>query len=299
MFGSQEAFPYFTCASCGCLQIETIPDDLARHYPDHYYSYAGRSPLAAWHPRFWVTRMRNRGAALGTAGLSGRLARRRPHRPLESLRPIGLRADQRILDVGCGDGQLLDHLRILGCRQLLGIDPFLNEDSTTAQGVRLERHGIEEIDGRWDVIMFHHSFEHMPDPRSTARAIADRLAPGGCCIVRVPTVSSWAWRHYGCNWVQLDAPRHLFLHSQESMRLLFEGAGLRVTAIEYDSTNLQLWGSECYERGYALTATDRPSNAELLDAGLQTSGGRGPRELDANEEGDQFIAYIRHPGAQG
>jgi len=36
--------------------------------------------------------------------------------------------------------------------------------------------------------------------------------PGGWCVIRIPTVSSFAWEHYREQWVQLDAPRHFFLH---------------------------------------------------------------------------------------
>ena len=44
MFGLDEKFTYRMCKRCGCLQIETIPGDLARHYGSGYYSYAPRMP---------------------------------------------------------------------------------------------------------------------------------------------------------------------------------------------------------------------------------------------------------------
>ena len=40
MFGTRERFAYFECSACGCLQIETVPADMARHYPDNYYSFS-------------------------------------------------------------------------------------------------------------------------------------------------------------------------------------------------------------------------------------------------------------------
>ncbi len=32
MFGTREAFDYFPCGSCGCLQIERFPVDMSRYY---------------------------------------------------------------------------------------------------------------------------------------------------------------------------------------------------------------------------------------------------------------------------
>ena len=36
MYGTREAFGYFECSSCGCLQIAEVPADLARFYPADY-----------------------------------------------------------------------------------------------------------------------------------------------------------------------------------------------------------------------------------------------------------------------
>ncbi|UCS94371.1 hypothetical protein KZP23_04910 [Echinicola marina] len=38
MFGCQEIFDYVECGRCKSIQIVTIPEDLARYYPDNYYS---------------------------------------------------------------------------------------------------------------------------------------------------------------------------------------------------------------------------------------------------------------------
>ena len=38
MYGSREKFEYFQCSKCGCLQIENIPNDIAKH-KKYYYKY--------------------------------------------------------------------------------------------------------------------------------------------------------------------------------------------------------------------------------------------------------------------
>jgi hypothetical protein len=48
--------------------------------------------------------------------------------------------------------------------------------------------------------------------------------------------------------VQLDAPRHLFLHTRKSFGLLAARAGLQIEKWFCDSTSFQFWGSELYQR---------------------------------------------------
>jgi hypothetical protein len=100
--------------------------------------------------------------------------------------------------------------------------------------------------------MMHHSFEHLPDPRETLQSVARILAPAGACMIRIPTVSSYAWKKYGVNWVQLDAPRHFFLHSVASIRHLADQTGLQLDKVVYDSSAFQLWGSEQYAQNISL-----------------------------------------------
>jgi hypothetical protein len=61
-----------------------------------------------------------------------------------------------------------------------------------------------------------------------------------------------AWRRYGGDWVGLDPPRHIFVPTERSMRLLAQRAGLRVERVFYDSHALQFWGSEQYRRDIPL-----------------------------------------------
>jgi hypothetical protein len=100
--------------------------------------------------------------------------------------------------------------------------------------------------------MFHHSFEHVADPGATLAAARERLAPGGRILIRMP-VAADSWRRYGTDWVELDAPRHLHVHTLESLRALTGPLGLEVRDVRYETYDLELWGSEQYRRGIPLT----------------------------------------------
>jgi hypothetical protein len=144
--------------------------------------------------------------------------------------------------------------------------------------------------------MFHHSFEHLADPAETLRQVEARLAPGGRCLIRLPLADSEAWAQYGVDWVQLDAPRHLFLHTRRSLALLAEGAGLEIEAVEHDSYALQFWGSEQYRRDIPLMSEQSyrwgagaPVFTTEQIAGWATESER----LNREGRGDQAAVYLR------
>ena len=56
-------------------------------------------------------------------------------------------------------------------------------------------------------------------------------------------MDKWAWREYAENWVQIDAPRHFYIYSEQSMRYICNLYNLVVTGVYYDSDVFQFWGS--------------------------------------------------------
>ena len=91
------------------------------------------------------------------------------------------------------------------------------------------------------------------------------LRPGGVCLVRVPVASGRPRLVYQADWVELDAPRHLFLHTRRSLGLLAVSCGLRVDRLWDDSDGLAYWGSELYRRGLSLYDTANKRAREPSD----------------------------------
>jgi cyclopropane fatty-acyl-phospholipid synthase-like methyltransferase len=223
------------------------------------------------------------------------MSKRYPDPLLESLRLLELKKHMRILDVGCGSGAMIYTLGSLGFARVLGIDPFIDEDRVYGNGTEIRKQSLSELDERFDVIMFHHSFEHMDDPASILGNVARLLDDGGTCVINTPNANSDAWENYGTDWVQLDAPRHLFIHSPEGLAGLATRAGLEVRDVRWNSTAFQFWGSEQYRLGiplndpksHAVDTATSPFSAEqirLWDARA--------RELNEARRGDQFAAYL-------
>ena len=262
MFGTREVFDYFICDFCGTLQIVNalVGDDLMRHYPSNYYSHVGSAPSKAVQ---WLISQQDRfklrtggrlvGSLISTPLAEGLTRVLLGGDVVRMLAQLGTGRDARILDVGCGGGALLERLAHIGFTRLSGADPFIAADTGTARGIPLMKRYLDEVPGEFDLIMFNHSLEHIPDPVATLRMASDRLAPGGICLARVPTTSSDAWDIYGSDWVQADAPRHMVIPSRRGMELAAEKAGLRVEKAFDDSTLGQFMGSEAYRRDIAVT----------------------------------------------
>jgi SAM-dependent methyltransferase len=295
MFGLGEHFDYRLCMACGCLQIADIPVDLSRHYGEGYYSFGERR--APGRLGSLLLRARNRHLTGHANPLGWALARLRPFRALASLRPLGLRPDARIVDVGCGSGELLLALQSAGYTRLHGVDPFIARDLDLGAGLMVQKAELNALPASsFDLVMFHHSLEHIVDEPAALRAAHRVLVPGGRCLVRIPTVSSHAWQHYGVDWCALDAPRHLVLHSRQSIGVLAERCGFRVSRITDDADAFQFWGSEQYRRGIPLMRSGchdiTPAPGVFTVAQLRDMARRA-EQLNREHAGDQIAVELQ------
>lgn len=299
MFGLRESFAYFQCARCHCLQIADFPAEMARYYPNHYYTHHGdesQADIPEWlHTMLGGPLLSLRHVALFTEEDEIKLIKKAF---LFYLRGLSLSRHSRILDVGCGQGSFLEALRKIGFTALLGVDLFVEALPGRDQGVTVHKGTLADIDPtqQWDLIMFHHSLEHMPNQLETLQMARQRLAPGGVCLIRIPIVPSDAWERYGPHWVSLDAPRHFFLHSLESLDYLARQANMQVQKIIYDSTSFQLWASQQYQRDIALYDSRSfkvSPRHSLFSPADMTRFEMEAQRLNEEKRGDQAAFYLK------
>jgi SAM-dependent methyltransferase len=295
MFGLREQFTYRECATCGSLRLLDPPTDSDRFYPPEYYSrVAPLIPRGGW--RLPLRRRRLEQALGRTTLLGALLARVRGVPPfVEWLRRSGTGPDDTILDFGCGRGDLLLEMGAWGCRDLTGFDPLIEEDADLPFGIRLRRQEPPPPTGGWHLVMLHHVLEHLAEPEAALKDLAGRLAPGGILLIRTPVADSHAWRTYGVDWVQLDAPRHQLIFTRRSLRRIAERLGLEVIEEVDDSTSFQFWGSEQYRRDIPLhdprSAAHDP--LQLFTPTELTGWETRTLELNRRGEGDQGAFYLR------
>jgi SAM-dependent methyltransferase len=290
-FGTGGSYVYQECERCGSLTLAN-PPNLAPHYPERYYRHIEARVSTRWRPFVRAMRVIHDRFMPCVSPLTGRWG-------------VGLRgataASERVLDVGCGAGRMLERLRDLGMRDLTGVDTYGASESAVTHGpwgsLRLIRGLIEDVPGRFDVIVLNHSLEHVEDPTAVLSAVRARLSPHGFAVVRTPVVG-YAWRHFGRSWVQLDAPRHLTIFSVCGLRGCAGHAGLAIERITYDSTAFQFSGSEDYIRGRTPRAGGLASS--LLRLMRSVAGAWSVRAwlLNLQCDGDQAAFVLRH-AAQG
>ena len=201
--GAEQLAGRIRCDSCGAATTSPRPTDaeLAAAYGDWYrpgdgqrFSFAGDAILS-----------RTRAA----------LAQR-----IDAIAPAG-----PILDVGAGDGTLIDALRARG-REAVGL-----ERNSARPDFRDEP--IAEIEGEWAAVVFWHSLEHLPDPGDAIEHAARLLAPGGVVAVAVPNNESLQAEVFGDRWLHLDIPRHLSHLTASALRNGLQRQGLRIERVSF------------------------------------------------------------------
>ena len=295
MYGFGDAFDYALCQSCGCLQITAIPPDMGRFYPDSYYSKPSRIK-----PKGSIGRRFNR-LALSACLTLGRLSKTAPllhflrSDQLRDIVETAGRLSARVLDVGCGSGMLGKKLVDYGFTHVRGVDPIIDGPVTYGGQEIAAKGDISAARGPFDLIMFHHSLEHMQDQAETLKRAGALLAPNGKILIRIPVVDCAAWDRYGPDWVQLDAPRHFFLHSRKSIRLTAEKCGFRVVSMSDDSTAFQFFGSELYRRQIPLVDLGRdnpPSPASHFSEAELSRFAQMAAEANRTGTGDQIVVIL-------
>jgi 2-polyprenyl-3-methyl-5-hydroxy-6-metoxy-1,4-benzoquinol methylase len=127
---------------------------------------------------------------------------------------LSLESKGTLLDVGCGDGDLVRAMQDYGW-QAVGVDP----DPAAVQfacrrGLEVRLGSLADQgyrSGSFDAVILNHVIEHVPDPILMLKECHRILKPGGRLILATPNVHGWFHRKFRRNWVHLDPPRHLYL----------------------------------------------------------------------------------------
>ena len=231
-FGGHGTDDYVECETCGTVQMFTFPSDIPALYPPE-------DPLRVKLPgrvRRFMLRQRASAARGSSRNPIGRVLVRLYGVPYwaDWMAETNSTTTSAILDVGSSDGALLLAMSASGYRDLTGIDPFIAGDRIPGPGMRLLRRRLGDHSGEYDLIMFNHSLEHMPDPTSELAGVHRLLAADGWVMVRLPVAGGYGWRTYGKHWFGLEPPRHLVLPSADGMERIAGRAGFRIVKTVYD-----------------------------------------------------------------
>ncbi len=293
-FGTRDEFVYCECSNCGCLQITNPPADLSRYYPKEYFSFQIpkekfiKEKLNIYRDRY----------SFGINNFLGKILFRKYGEPtyISWLKITGVNLKSKILDVGCGSGKLLYRMGSAGFKNLTGIDAFIEKDIIYRNGVKIFKKNLYELNEKFDLIMMHHSLEHLEDQHLTFKKLSSMLSSGKFLLIRIPICSSYAWQIYKENWFALEAPRHFFNHSIKSLNFLADKYDFEIVKTTYDSRSIQFWGSEQYKKDIPLTGERsyfvNPGNS-IFTTSQMNEFERETDRLNNNYNGDQACFYLR------
>jgi len=277
------------CPACGAHEADLVHAHPA--WGAHRVVRCGRCDLARTDPQpddaalraaYEVRRVPAHGATI--AVLRRRIARAFAAR---AARGLG-RARGRALDVGCGDGTVLEALAARGF---------------AATGTELPGHGAAHRSGASIVetsdltalrlpaasqrlVVLRHVLEHVRDPAATLREVRRVLEPAGRLVVAVPNLRSWQAEATGAAWVHLDLPRHLFHFTPASLARLVRDAGFAIERATQLSFEHGPYGWVCAlvgggggdaggRRAPALAAMAALAPAAVLLSAAEALAGRG------------------------
>ena len=133
----------------------------------------------------------------------------------------------RILDIGCGTGDLLSEFENKGW-EISGVEP---NDKARHLALGKMNNGsnlksdIEELksDGKssYDIITMWHVLEHVPNLNEYIEVLKSLLKKEGYLIIAVPNFKSYDAKYYKEFWAAYDVPRHLWHFSEKSISAIF------------------------------------------------------------------------------
>lgn len=312
-FGMLDEFEYLHCLECGSLVIKGVPNNLSKYYPADYYSFVEQKLTDTSIIKKWFrTKYRQYIISKESKNLLGYCLNifLKPREDIfsEIISKTNINPKSKILDIGCGSGTLLKTLHNFGYLNVLGLDPNINSNvyhkgEKLVIKAKIEEYVNEQGD-LYDLIMFHHSFEHIPNPEEVLESIKKLSHKDTLYLMRIPLSNSFAFEKYKENWAQLDAPRHLFLYSEQGICMMLEKHNFEILDIIYDSEEFQFWGSEQYlqniplqydERSYAINKSKSIfSEQDILNFRERA------KKLNKENKGDQaaFIFKLNIPGAK-
>jgi SAM-dependent methyltransferase len=232
--GSPGTFSVVRCGSCRVgvtLPVAVGATQLAAFYPSTYGAYELPAGLAGLLSRI-IQRLQAR-RALRTS-------------PLESL---VRRSPGRLLDVGCGRGDLGTWFLRQGWT-VVGVEPSADACALArTRGLDARAGTLAEAElppGSFDAVVFRQSLEHVSDPAADLARARAALRADGLLAVSVPNFGCWQRRRFMGRWFHLDLPRHRFHFDAAALRGALARAGFYDIHVSTASSTVGLAGSLQY-----------------------------------------------------
>jgi SAM-dependent methyltransferase len=217
---TREEIDLLQCRSCRLIFPRGIPVEAALPiiYPADYYAFSetedpNRVVMAV---RGWMARRK---------GGTYRSMVSAPH--------------AQVVDIGCGDGRLLDVLKA-SCPpgwRYHGVDwseraiERVRRKGYEGRSGDVSRMDLSDWEGKFDLALMHQLIEHVRDPRELLARVRRILKPGGALSVETPDIDAWDFRLLSRRyWAGYHIPRHFYIFDKKSFSDLARDVGFEVTS---------------------------------------------------------------------
>jgi SAM-dependent methyltransferase len=196
------------CTGCGLVRSDPVllPEVLANLYRESQFQYQSELPDL----------------------------RHSYRRQLLRLLQLGARR-AALLEVGCGNGFVLEEARRLGFADVRGVEPshdavLLSDPSITPQiTVDVMRDGLFPPNS-FDVVCMFQVFDHLPEPRPVLRVVHEVLRPGGYLLLFNHNVSAVSSRILVEKSPIVDI-EHTFLYSPRTIAAVLSAEHFEVVSV--------------------------------------------------------------------
>ena len=203
------------CLNCGLIYLSPRPksEAIGNYYPSNYANF--RPPIES--EKFALMRwMRQR-----------KLTKRR-----RLIERFSQRTSGNLLDVGSATGLFLNEMAQSGWR-VSGVEPDLHAAELARSYFNLDVFAGLFRDAplqpnSFDVITFWDVIEHTYSPRKELEFAANLMRPGGLLTLSIPNWNSEERKIFGKYWQGFDAPRHLYVFTDEVLSAILDDAGFTI-----------------------------------------------------------------------
>jgi SAM-dependent methyltransferase len=243
------SYTYLQCGSCSSLTLHNESLIGSVVYSESYPSFSKSSSSLIW---VYLRRLRNLACFWSEGGIFGKL--------LSFLKPLPIdftviskfsKKNSHVIDIGCGGGKYIDELVLAGYKNLIGIDPFLAKDDESTLGINLFKLNINQVSGKFDVLVSHHSFEHVVNPSDFLKSAARLMHQDSFIIITVPIIGE-VFSLFHKYTSTITPPQHTYMYTVKGMRRLLELSNFQLCCCLHEvDSNLQ-W----LENSYKLVLKD-------------------------------------------
>ncbi len=210
---SQESFAIVKCQKCSLLYTNPRPDSssIGSYYEsDNYISHTDNSNNLT----NLIYKVARRFTLNWKKGLIEKYS-----------------SDKRVLDYGCGTGDLLFHMKQHHW-DVTGIEPNEHARSKAEEkGLTVFPELSKDLKDKFHIITAWHVVEHVHDLLETIRALRKLLHKDGKLLLAVPNSASYDAEYYQEHWAGYDVPRHLYHFTPDTFKTLASKTKLKLQEI--------------------------------------------------------------------